>query len=95
MRCVCVGWSPSRRSCDPPVLTHQYARAIKVEPEWTPDGVGYLMNNPKLYECPAYITNHRGSGVGGTYVFLTNMRTEMPVEKWVLTGACIVFQTND
>jgi dynein heavy chain len=78
-----------------PLVPVIYCRAIPVQPEWTPDGVGYLMNNPKLYECPAYITNHRGSGVGGTYVFLTNMRTEMPVEKWVLTGACIVFQTND
>ena len=78
-----------------PAIPVMYVKAIPVQPQWTPDGVGYLMNDPSLYECPAYITNWRGSGVGGTYVFLTTMRTEDPVNKWTLTGACVVFQTND
>jgi len=78
-----------------PQLPVVYVRAIPVLPSWLPSDAGYLRQDESLYEAPVYFTNKRGSGVGGTFVFLASMRTTMPTWKWTLTGACMVLQTND
>ena len=65
-----------------------YVKAIQTLPSWEPSAVGYLRNDPKIYECPVYITRFRGP----TYVFLATLGTDDPVSKWVLAGVAMVFQ---
>jgi dynein heavy chain len=78
-----------------PALPIIYVRAIPVLDSWLPSDAGYLRQDPTLYEAPVYFTNKRGSGVGGTFIFLASCRTTEPTWKWTLTGACMVLQTND
>ena len=39
------------------------------------------------YECPCYKTSQRGP----TFVFCAQLKTKSPKERWVMAGACIVF----
>jgi len=71
-----------------PVL---YIRAVPVQPTWEPSSVGYLRNQPDVYECPVYLTSARGP----TYIFLATLKTVEPVSKWVLTGTALLMQSDD
>ena len=62
-----------------------------MQPEWEPTAVGYLRNDPAIYDCPVYVTTFRGP----TYVFLATLPTSQPVSTWVLAGVAIIFQTDD
>jgi len=72
-----------------PVMPLMYVKAVPVQPHWQAEGVGFLRNDPKVYECPVFITLNRG----GTYVFLATLNTLEPVSKWVLTGTALIMQT--
>jgi len=72
-----------------PVMPLLYVKAVPVQPEWQAEGVGFLRNDPKIYECPVFITLNRGA----TYVFLATLNTNQPVTKWVLTGTALIMQT--
>lgn len=67
-----------------------YVRAVEVNPKWIPSSVGYLRQDPSIYECPVYTTTFRGP----TYVFLATLRTNDPVHKWILAGAALIQQTD-
>jgi dynein heavy chain len=68
-----------------------YVKAVQVQPEWSPESVGYLRRNPDLYECPVYLTSARGH----TFVFLSTLRTTSPVHRWVLAGVALLMQSDD
>lgn len=71
-----------------PVL---YVKAVLVQPDWSPESVGYLRGDPHLYECPVYITSARGP----TFVFLSTLKTLDPVHRWVLAGVALLMQSDD
>merc|ERR1712072_489938 len=73
-----------------PVMPVIYVKAVEVKPEWEPTSVGYLRHDPKVYECPVYITSFRGP----TYVFLATLKTEEPTSKWTLAGVALVMQSE-
>jgi dynein heavy chain len=66
-------------------------RAVPVQPTWIPSSVGYLRQNPEVYECPVYVTTFRGH----TYIFLATMRTREAASKWTLAGCALVLQEDD
>lgn len=68
-----------------------YVKAVPVQPEWSPECVGYLRGDPHLYECPVYLTSARGH----TFVFLSTMKTTEPVHRWVLAGVALLMQSDD
>lgn len=68
-----------------------YVKAVVVQPEWSPESVGYLRRNPSLYECPVYLTSARGN----TFVFLSTLYTVDPVYRWILAGVAILMQSDD
>ena len=61
-------------------------RAVTVQPAWVPSAVGYLRQDPAVYDCPVYYTTFRGP----TYVFLATLRSTEPVAKWTLAGVALV-----
>ena len=74
-----------------PPLPIMYVKAVAVQPHWIADGVGFLRDNPTIFECPVYINQKRG----GTYVFLATLTNKDLISKWVLTGTAIMMQTTD
>jgi dynein heavy chain len=68
-----------------------YVRAVEVQPEWSPQSVGYVRNNPELYECPVYTTSARGH----TFVFLATLKSVDPTHKWVLAGVALLMQSDE
>ena len=68
-----------------------YIRAVPVQPNWSPVSVGYLRSDPALYECPVYFTTLRG----GTFVFLSLLRTVDPAYRWILAGVALLMQSDD
>jgi dynein heavy chain len=76
-----------------PALPVVYVRAVSVQETWEPTSVGYLRNDPTLYECPVYSTSHRGH----TYVFLATLKLKpgQLTSKWILTGTAILLQEDD
>ena len=68
-----------------------YVKAVQVQPDWSPESVGYLRSDPSLYECPVYLTSARGF----TFVFLSTLRTLSPVHKWILAGVALLMQSDD
>lgn len=68
-----------------------YVKAVQVQPEWSPESVGYLRGDPNLYECPVYLTSARGP----TFVFLSTLKTNEPVHKWVLAGVALLMSSDD
>eukprot|EP01138_Halocafeteria_seosinensis_P009362 gb/GECG01009567.1/.p1 GENE.gb/GECG01009567.1/~~gb/GECG01009567.1/.p1 ORF type:complete len:4452 (+),score=647.06 gb/GECG01009567.1/:1-13356(+) len=74
-----------------PPMPVMYVRAVQVQPTWEPESVGYLRNDPKIYESPVYSTTARGP----TYVCLATLKTVDPPSKWVLAGVSLVLQTDD
>jgi len=68
-----------------------YVKAVQVQPEWSPESVGYLRGDASLYECPVYLTSARG----GTFVFLATLKTADPVHKWTLAGVAILLQDDN
>lgn len=71
-----------------PVL---YLEAVPVQPTWLPSSVGYLRQDPSVYECPVYSTTMRGP----TYVCLATLRSKEHVNRWTLAGAALVMQEDD
>ena len=72
-----------------PLTPIMYVKAVPVQPQWQAEGVGFLRNDPRVYECPVFITLSRGA----TYVFLATLNTMQPVTKWVMTGTALIMQT--
>lgn len=68
-----------------------YVKAVMVQPDWSPESVGYLRGDKNLYECPVYTTSARGP----TFVFLSTLKTLQPVHKWVLAGVALLMQSDD
>jgi len=71
-----------------PVL---YIKAVPVQESWSPEAVGYLRGDPSLYECPVYITSARG----GTFVFLSTLKSINPTYKWILAGVALLMQSDE
>jgi dynein heavy chain len=67
-----------------------YVKAIPIRPEWEASPVGYLRNDPEIYECPVYTTSFRGP----TYVFLATLKTNVPATKWILSGCALILQLD-
>ena len=89
---TCAGYvSDSRLKQLLTFLPVMYVKAVPVEPHWSPESVGYLRGDPSLYECPVYLTSARG----GTFVFLSTLRTKDPVHKWILAGVALLMQSDD
>jgi dynein heavy chain len=68
-----------------------YVRAVQVQSNWLPRAVGYLRNDPELFECPVYTTTARGH----TFVFLATLKTVDPTHRWVLAGVALFLQSDD
>lgn len=68
-----------------------YVKAVPVQPQWSPESVGYLRGDPNLYECPVYLTSARG----GTFVFLATLLSMEPTHRWVLAGVALLMQSDD
>lgn len=68
-----------------------YVKAVMVQPEWSPESVGYLRGDAKLYECPVYITSARGP----TFVFLSTLKSVDPTHRWILAGVALLMQSDD
>jgi dynein heavy chain len=68
-----------------------YVKAVQVLPDWSPQSVGYLRGNPKIYECPVYMTSQRGA----TFVFLSTLKTINPIHVWTLASVAMIMQTDD
>lgn len=73
-----------------PMMPLIYVKSVKTQPEWEATSVGIVHHNPKIYDCPVYITTFRGP----TYVTLATLETANPVSKWVLAGVALVFQED-
>lgn len=73
------------------VLPVMYIKAVVVQPNWSPESVGYLRGDPQLYECPVYITTARGA----TFVFLSTLRSVVPTHRWVLAGVALLMQSDE
>lgn len=73
------------------LLPVMYVKAVPVQPDWSPEAVGYLRNDPSLYECPVYLTSARG----GTFVFLSTLKSRSPTHKWILAGVALLAQSDD
>lgn len=73
-----------------PPLPVMYVKAVVVLPHWIADGVGFLRNDPAIFECPVYINQKRG----GTYVFLATMTNKDLISKWVMTATAVMMQTD-
>jgi len=67
-----------------------FVRAVEVRKSWVPTSVGFLRNDPKVYECPVYQTTMRGP----TYVFLATLTSKEAIAKWVLAGVAIIMQQD-
>ena len=74
-----------------PAMPLLYLRAVPVKPTWLPSGVGYLRQNPKIYDCPVYATTFRGP----TYIFLATLTTRAPVSKWTLAACALSMQPDE
>jgi dynein heavy chain len=72
-------------------LPIMYVKAVQVQPEWSPESVGYIRGDPNLYEAPLYFTSARGP----TFVFLTTLKTIDPVHRWVLAGVALLMQSDE
>jgi dynein heavy chain len=70
-----------------------YIRAVPVEPNWIPESVGYLREDPQLFECPVYLTRARGP----TFVFLAVLKIEQKekVSRWILAGVALIMQSDE
>ena len=68
-----------------------YVKAVPVSEDWSPESVGSLRGDPKLYECPVYLTSARGA----TFVFLATLKTLEPVHRWILAGVALLMQSDD
>jgi dynein heavy chain len=68
-----------------------YVKAVQVQPEWSPEAVGYLRGDPNLFECPVYLTSSRGP----TFVFLSTLKSIEPVHRWILAGVALLMQSDD
>jgi len=66
-------------------------RAVPVDPSWEPSSVGYLRNDPTVYEAPVYQTTARG----GTYVTLATLRCDSGLDRVVLAGVALVMQADE
>lgn len=53
--------------------------------------VGFLRQDPTIYDCPVYTTTFRGH----TYTFLATLRTVDRASKWVLAGVALVMQGDE
>ena len=53
--------------------------------------VGFLRQDPAIYDCPVYTTTFRGH----TYTFLATLRTAENVHKWTLAGVALIMQEDD
>jgi dynein heavy chain len=74
-----------------PPLPVLYLKAVEVQSHWIPTSVGYLRQDPTIYDCPVYTTTFRGP----TYVYLATLKTLEPVWKWTLAGAAMIMQEDD
>ena len=74
-----------------PPMPLLYLRAVPVKPTWLPSGVGFLRQDPAIYDCPVYATTFRGP----TYIFLATLTTRNPVSKWTLAATALVMQPDE
>lgn len=68
-----------------------YVKAVQVQPDWSPESVGYLRGDPGLFECPVFLTSARGP----TFVFLATLKSVDPTHRWVLAGVALLMQSDE
>jgi len=74
-----------------PAMPLLLVRAVPVDPAWEPSSVGYLRNDPSVYEAPVYQTTARG----GTYVTLATLRCDTGLDRVILAGVALIMQTDE
>jgi dynein heavy chain len=74
-----------------PAMPLLYLKAVPVQATWIPTSVGYLRQDPAVYDCPVYTTTFRGP----TYVYLATLKTLEPVHKWTLAGVALIMQEDE
>lgn len=74
-----------------PPMPLLYLKAVPVQASWIPTSVGYLRQDPAIYDCPVYTTTFRGP----TYVYLATLKTMDPVSKWTLAGVALIMQDDE
>merc|ERR1719240_1477034 len=73
-----------------PMMPVIYAKAVQVQPDWTPSAEGYIRPEKEIYNSPIYITTFRGP----TYVCLATLKTKDPSSKWILAGVALIMQSD-
>lgn len=73
-----------------PLIPVIYFKAVPVRPEWEPTNEGYMRHNPRIYDCPLYVTTFRGP----TYTTLCTLKSVERASKWVLAGVALILQTD-
>ena len=74
-----------------PPMPIMYFKAVPVRPEWEPTNEGYMRHNPRVYDCPLFVTTFRGP----TYTSLCTLKSVDPTSKWVLTGVALIMQEDE
>jgi dynein heavy chain, axonemal len=71
-----------------PVL---YLKAVPTQASWIATEVGYVRDNPSIYDCPVYSTTFRGP----TYIVLATLKSIEPSSKWTLAGVALIMQEDE
>ena len=65
-----------------------YVKSVPIQKEWVASPVGWLRNDPTIYECPIYQTAMRGP----TFITLATIRSTESTSKWILLGVCLLME---
>ena len=68
-----------------------HVKSVPIQPNFEASPVGYLRNDPNIYECPVYTTSFRGP----TFVFLATLQSGGQNSKWVQRGVALLLQDDN
>ena len=68
-----------------------YLKAVPTQASWIATEVGYVRDNPSIYDCPVYSTTFRGP----TYIVLATLKSVESSEKWTLAGVALIMQEDE
>ena len=68
-------------------------RAVPVRASWQAAAVGYLRQDPAIFDTPCYVTTERGA----TFSFLATLAVRAPEDKdkWTLAGASLILCSDN
>eukprot|EP00956_Cyclotella_meneghiniana_P009723 scaffold13464_cov33-Cyclotella_meneghiniana.AAC.3 len=65
-----------------------YVKSVPIQSEWMASPVGWLRNDPTIYECPIFQTALRGP----TYITTATLLSGGSNEKWTLSGVALLME---